>query len=308
MIDDTFRFEVSEEETGRRLDVVVAARRSDLSRAAVQTLIEEDRVRVNDASARASYRVRRGDTIKGEIVRTPSISAQPEVIPLEIVYQDQDLVVIDKPPGLVVHPAAGHQSGTLANALTALFPQTGDVGPAERPGIVHRLDKDTSGLMVVALTPVAHADLQRQIAARTAGRQYLALVRGRPLPESGIIDAPIGRDPSDRKRMAVHGVAGRPAATAYRTVERLEGFTLVEATLRTGRTHQIRVHFAATGHPIAGDSTYSGPRLPGLDRQFLHACKLSLRSPSTGRQLEFASELPPDLHSVLDRLREESRQ
>jgi 23S rRNA pseudouridine1911/1915/1917 synthase len=286
-----------------RLDVDIAEHVPELSRSAAQRLINDGKVLVNGRPEKASYRPTPGDKIDVELEAPPSLSARPEAIPLDVVYQDTDLAVIDKPAGMVVHPAAGHPGGTLANALVALFPSAGSAGPTVRPGIVHRLDKDTSGLIVVALSATAQQSLQRQIAHRTAKRSYLALVTGRPEPDSGVIDAPIGRDPKDRKRMATYGVAARDARTAFRVVETLPGVTLVEATLQTGRTHQIRVHFAAIGHPVVGDQVYGGESIFGLRRQFLHACYLALRSPTTGKDLEFRSRLPDDLASVLDRLR-----
>lgn len=290
---------VSPADAGNRLDSFLAAHLHDVSRSLASTLIRDGHVAVNGRPARPSYRVSPGDRISVRVVRPPSLSATPEDIPLDIVYQDQDLVVIEKPAGLVVHPAPGHAGGTLANALAARFPDTREVGAEERPGIVHRLDRDTSGLMVVALTPGAAADLQRQIASREAGRRYLALVAGHMTQPEGVIDAPIGRDVRDRKRMATHGAASRAARTSYRVLESLHGFDLVEATLHTGRTHQIRVHFAAVGHPVAGDATYGGPSVPGLARQFLHAYRLAVRSPSTGSRIELQSPLPGDLRRVL---------
>lgn len=296
-------FTVAAEEAGKRADVVVAEHVPDISRSLARALVDDERVRVNGKAVKPSHRVVTGDEVEVEVVLPASISAAPESIPLRIVYQDTDLAVIDKPAGMVVHPAAGHAGGTLANALAARFPQTRGVGLEDRPGIVHRLDKDTSGLMVVALNPAAHASLQRQIAAHTAGRRYLALAAGRLEPERGTIEAPIGRDPGNRKRMAVHGVAARPARTSYRVLEYLPGFSLLDVALHTGRTHQIRVHLAALGHPLAGDRTYHGAPLDALQRQFLHAYHLALRSPSTGRDLEFSSPLPADLEGVLAELR-----
>jgi 23S rRNA pseudouridine1911/1915/1917 synthase len=202
-----------------------------------------------------------------------------------------------------VHPAAGHESGTLANALLARFPAVAEVGQELRPGIVHRLDKDTSGLIAVALNPTAQASLQRQIAAREAERRYIALATGKVEPAEGTIEAPIGRDPANRKRMTVHGLAARPARTTYRVLEYVDGFTLLDIRLHTGRTHQIRVHFAAIGHPLAGDTTYHGASLPSLRRQFLHADRLTVRSPSSGKELHFYSPLPTDLQVVVDALR-----
>lgn len=296
-------FTAGPQEAGKRVDVAVAEYAPDLSRSTAQHLVAAGEVRVNGSTVKAARRLQAGDHVDVEISLSPALAAQPEEIPLTVVYQDADLAIIDKPAGLVVHPAAGHPSGTLANALAARFPQAREVGAEERPGIVHRLDKDTSGLLVVALNPAAHTALQRQIAARTAGRRYLALAAGHVTPPEGVIEAPIGRDPRNRKRMAAHGAAARPARTAYRVLNYLPGYTLLEARLDTGRTHQIRVHFAAGGHPLAGDRTYHGPTLPGLDRQFLHATELSLVSPSTGESLEFSSPLPADLARVLSELR-----
>jgi 23S rRNA pseudouridine1911/1915/1917 synthase len=301
-VTDPIVFKASEPDGDNRLDVVVTDHLSGVSRSLVRSLIDGGRVLVNGKVAKASYRAAPGDLIAVELILPPSLRAEPESIPLSIVYRDEDLAVLDKPAGLVVHPAAGHQTGTLANALVAMFPQTRSVGAEVRPGIVHRLDKDTSGLMVVALTPAAQASLQRQIAERSAGRWYVALATGRVTPERGVIDAPIGRDPADRKRMAVHGIAARPATTSYQVLDYAAGFTLLEARLQTGRTHQIRVHLAALGHPIAGDPVYRGAPLERLERQFLHAYRLTLRSPSSGRPLRFTSPLPPDLRAVLARL------
>ncbi len=295
---------VGDGEAGARLDAYLAGQLDRVSRSLAATLIRDGLVTVNGQVSRPAYRVITGDEISVSVVRPPSLTAAPEDISLSIVYQDADLVVIDKPAGLVVHPAPGHPGGTLANALAARFPATRGVGTEERPGIVHRLDRDTSGLMVVALSPAAHGDLQAQIASREASRKYLALATGHLDRAEGTIDAPIGRDLRDRKRMAVHGAASRQARTSFRVLESLPGFDLLEASLHTGRTHQIRVHFSAIGHPLAGDATYAGPALPGLHRQFLHAYRLGLRSPSSGKQLTFESPLPPDLATVLASLKQ----
>jgi 23S rRNA pseudouridine1911/1915/1917 synthase len=301
--DDFLQFKVAAEDDGRRVDAVVAERAGGLSRSLAQTLVREGSARVNGKTVRPAHRVQSGDIVDVSLLFPPSFSAEPQSIPLRVAYQDGDLAIIDKPAGLVVHPAAGHRSGTLANALAARFPDTQKVGSRDRPGIVHRLDKDTSGLIAVALNPRAHEFLQREIASRRAERLYLALVSGRPEADQATIDAPIGRDTRDRKRMAVHGAAARPASTSFRVVEELPGFTLVEAKLHTGRTHQIRVHLAAIGHPVAGDDVYRGQQLPGLSRQFLHAHRLSLRSPSRGDTIVAESPLPRDLHRVLESLR-----
>ena len=238
----------------------------------------------------------------------PSTS-RPRTIPLAVVYEDADLLVIDKPAGLVVHPAPGHPAGTLVNALLARCPDLAGIGGVQRPGIVHRLDKDTSGLIVVAKTQSAHDSLVRQLRDRGVVKRYLALVRGRPRPEQGTISAPIARDPRHRQRMGVVA-GGREAVSDYRVLEDLGAWSLLEVTIHTGRTHQIRVHLAYMGHPVAGDPVYGGRRggealPPGvrLDRQFLHAAVLGFRLPSTGEVCEFRAELPPDLREVLAALR-----
>lgn len=300
---DSVNFTIDEEGCTSRLDVVIARHIPSISRTTAGLLARDGHVRVNGREAKPSYRVNPGDRVEVDVVLPPSLSARPQEIPLSIVYRDGDLAIVDKPAGLVVHPSAGHEDGTLANALASRFPQTAGVGTQDRPGIVHRLDKDTSGLMVVALTAEAHVSLQHQIAERTAGRAYLALTAGRVEPEAGTIDAPIGRDPTNRKKMAIHGIASRPARTSYEVLEYLDEFSYLQARLHSGRTHQIRVHFAAIGHPLAGDAVYQGPAVPGLHRQFLHAYRLTLRSPGTGEQLEFVSPLPPDLRLILARLR-----
>jgi 23S rRNA pseudouridine1911/1915/1917 synthase len=300
---EKFSFEVRPDESGTRVDSLIARRRPDLSRSLARRLIDEGHVQVNEHLVKASYHVASSDRVSARLQLPASLTATPEDRPLNVVFQDQDFAVIDKAAGMVVHPSAGHPGGTLANALMYLFPGVAGVGTPQRPGIVHRLDKDTSGLMLVALTPHAHRSLQRQIAAHEATRRYVALVSGRMDPAAGIIDAPIGRDPQERRRMATYGVAARPARTTFRTVEEFPAFSLLEATLHTGRTHQIRVHLAAVGHPIAGDSLYRGTTVAGLARQFLHAYRLDLRSPSTNEQLHFSSEPPVDLQLVLRNLR-----
>lgn len=296
------RITAGPEQAGRRLDVVLAGELDGYTRSQVQALIGDGLVRLNGQPAKASSRVGDGAVLDVELDYRDDRRTQAEELPLNVVYEDHDMAVIDKPAGLVVHPAAGHAAGTLANALAFRFPATRDIGDTIRPGIVHRLDKDTSGLLAVALSRRGQASLQEQIASREMKREYLALAQGHVMPEVGRIEAPIGRDPENRKRMAPYGAAARPAQTSYRVLELLPGFTFLAARLHTGRTHQIRVHFAAIGHPIAGDLTYSGPRLPGLDRQFLHAHRLTLTLPATGEQREFESPLPDDLRVVLERL------
>lgn len=295
-------FRVAAEQAGTRLDVAVAAVVPNLSRTLARTLVENGKVVVDGNVRKPSHRLEVGDLVSVNVERPPSLSAAPEEMPLDIVYRDADMAVIDKPPGLVVHPAPGHPGGTLANGLLGLFPGSAGVGSEERPGIVHRLDKDTSGLIAVALSFTGQTSLQAQIADRSAERRYLALVSGRLTTAEGVIDAPIGRDERHRQRMAVHGIAAREARTRYRVLREFPAFSLVEARLDTGRTHQIRVHLAAIGHPVAGDAVYGGGALPGLNRQFLHAYRLTFRVPSTGERLTVSSELPADLQAVLDAL------
>ena len=285
-----------------RLDKFVAARLPDLSRSAVQRLIDGGFITVNGAHADAAHKVGPGDVIAVRVPPPAPATLEAEAIPLSVVYEDDDLIVIDKPAGLVVHPAAGHERGTLVNAILAHAPDLEGVGGETRPGIVHRLDKDTSGLIVVAKNDAAYRELQRQFKARSVKKAYLALVEGRLEPDEGIIDAPIARDRVHRQRMAVV-ISGRLSRTRYKVVKRYSGneYTLVEAYPETGRTHQIRVHFAWLGHPLVGDTVYGRkkPTLP-IERHFLHAARLTLCLPATGEERTFESPLPEDLQRVLD--------
>ncbi len=285
-----------------RLDKFVAARLPELSRTAVQRLIDEGFVMVNGAAGDAARKVGQGDVIDVRIPPPAPATIEAEDIPLQIVYEDADLIVIDKPAGLVMHPAAGHARGTLVNAILAHAPDLRGIGGETRPGIVHRLDKDTSGLIVVAKHDAAHRELQRQFKARSVKKVYLALVEGRVEPAQSSIDAPIARDRIHRKRMAV-SPDGRPSRTRYKVIGDWGLYSLVEAYPETGRTHQIRVHFAWLGHPLAGDTLYGRkkPSLP-IGRHFLHAARLTLRLPSTGEERTFESPLPEDLRQVLQRL------
>ena len=256
---------------------------------------------------KAGHKLKAGDLVSVEQPAPGPSGLQAESIPLNVIYEDADLLVIDKPASMVVHPAPGHSGGTLVNALLAHVPGLElDMGDEARPGIVHRLDKDTSGLMVVAKRRAAHDALSKQMAARTMRKEYLALVRGKPSPPSAVIEAPIARDPRDRQRMAVVE-GGRPARTRYSTEQVYGPYTLVRCVLETGRTHQIRVHMSSTGHPILGDPTYGKSTLKdaerlGLTRQFLHATKLGFTIPSTGQWREFDSPLPEELQRVLAQL------
>ena len=275
------------------------ARLCDLSRPQAHRLIADGLV-----IADGRVRVKPGDRVLGGerlTVRVPApLPAEPlpEAIPLAIVYEDEHMIVVDKPAGMPVHPGPGHTGHTLVNALLAHCPDLPGIGGVQRPGIVHRLDKDTSGLIIAAKTERAHHGLTRQLAERRMHKTYLALVEGRLQPDEALIDAPIGRDPSNRKRMRVHGAAAREAQTSYRVREHLKGYTYVEASPITGRTHQIRVHFASLGHPVVGDAVY-GRQTSLVARQFLHAWRLTLHHPIDGRELSFEAPLAPDLQEAL---------
>ena len=287
-------------EDGQRLDAFLAESLSDLSRTRIQRLIADGRVTVDSERVRPSHRLAAGQAVAVALPEPASDALKPQPALLTVVHEDADLIVVDKPPGLTVHPAAGQADGTLANALLALYPEVEGVGGPRRAGIVHRLDKGTSGLLVAAKNEAAHASLTAQFKDRLVSKRYTALVVGSLSEERAVIEAPIGRHPRQRQRMAVVD-DGRPAATPYRVLERYRGYTLVEASPKTGRTHQVRVHFASIRHPLAGDATY-GRRLPELDRQFLHAAFLAFRHPRSGETVEFRSELPPDLRRFLQSL------
>ena len=280
-----------------RLDQYLASLDLGLTRSRLRQLIDSGDVLVNGAAVKAAHRVRPGDRVRVSVPPPRPSVAVPQDIPLTVVYQDADLVVIDKPAGLAAHPGPGHPDRTLVNGLLALCPDIQGIGGQIRPGIVHRLDKDTSGLMMAAKTEAAHHHLSQQIKDRTVQKGYLALVVGVPSPDSGVIDAPIGRDPRRRTRMAVTA-DGRESRTGYRVLECAGRFTLLELQLHTGRTHQARVHLSWLGHPLLGDSVY-GRRSPLLPRHFLHAHSLAFAHPSTGESLQFRSPLPRDLETAL---------
>lgn len=280
----------------------------DLSRSRIQNLIEQGQVQLNDRVCTSKkVTVKPGDRITVEIPDAQPLDLQPEDIPLDILYEDDSLLIINKPAGLVVHPAPGHAGGTLVNALLAHCPNLPGIGGVQRPGIVHRLDKDTTGAIAIAKTDFAQQHLQAQLKAKTARREYLGVVYGVPKSESGTVDFPIGRHPVDRKKMAVVSVekGGRSAVTHWQTLERLGNYTLMHFQLETGRTHQIRVHCAALGHPIVGDPVYSsghsvGVNLPG---QALHAWKLKLQHPMSGEFIEAIAPLPASFTTLLQVLR-----
>ena len=289
------------DQEGERLDVFLARRLLMLSRTAAQRLIDGGYVRVEGELERASFRLPFGAMVQIWPEASVAARAEPEAIPLDVLYEDAALIVVNKPPGLTVHPAPGHHDGTLVNALLAHWPDLGKIGDAIRPGIVHRLDKDTSGVMMAAKNEPALHHLQQQIRAHTVEKRYLAMVAGVPDPAEGSIEAPIGRDPRDPKRMAIV-TGGRAARSEYHVVEAFADAALVAVRLITGRTHQIRVHLAAIGHPILGDPIY-GERSAIIDRQALHAAVLAFDHPVRGDRLRFEAPLPADMQALLTALR-----
>jgi len=294
---------VGEEMEGERLDAFITVNIEQLSRSMVKNLIGENKVLVNGEARRASYRVKEGEEVIVEVPEVKEVNIRPEKIPLEIIYQDKDLAVVNKPKGLVVHPAHGNWSGTLVNALLYHIKDLSGINGELRPGIVHRLDKDTSGVMVVAKNDAAHRRLAEQIKDHTINREYIALVHGIIKEGLGTIEAPVGRSKADRKKMAVTA-GGKPAVSEYRVMERFDNYTLVKVRLLTGRTHQIRVHFSYIGHPVAGDPLY-GPAKKhlGLHSQALHAYLLGFQHPSTGEYMEFTSPLPDYFAGILLKLK-----
>lgn len=283
-----------------RLDRFLSLQKTGLSRSRLHALIAAGMAQLNGQPARPAQKVKAGDRIILTIPPAREASLTPQDMPLSVIYQDDALLVLDKPAGISVHPGPGHPDGTLVNGLLAHCPDLPGIGGILRPGIVHRLDKDTSGLMVVAKTEPAHRRLSAQLKARQVDKGYLALAVGIVEPPQGIIDAPIARDPRHRQRMAVVP-GGRPARTAYQTRQQFNNHTLLELRLETGRTHQIRVHLSHLGHPLLGDAAY-GKASPLLSRHFLHACRLGFRHPDNGQPLQFQSELPPELAAVLPEL------
>lgn len=288
------------EEANVRLDQFLAAQQTGLTRSRLQALISEGFVRLNGGPAKPAQKVRRGDRVHLLVPPPRELDLLAQTIPLTLKYQDAELAVVDKPAGLSVHPGPGHPDGTLVNALLALCPDIVGVGGAVRPGIVHRLDKDTSGLIVAAKTETAHQSLSLQFKGRAVTKGYRSLVTGLLALDEGRIDAPIARHPRNRKKMAVLS-SGKEARTRYRVIRRIAGHTLLELYPQTGRTHQIRVHLAYLGHPLLGDAVY-GKRSQLLDRHFLHAHHLGFRHPVSGELLEFHSALPGDLQRALDAL------
>ena len=309
--DSLERLEVTDEHNGVRLDHYITAVLPERSRSQIQRLIRDDHVQLNQKHVRASHAVHIGDVVEIEIPATVAATPSAEALPLTILHDDPDLVVVNKPPGMVVHPAAGHESGTLVNALLHHVTDLSGIGGERRPGIVHRLDRGTSGVMVVAKHDTAHAELSRQFADREVEKDYVALVWGL-LNTGRRIDAPLGRDPSNRQKMSTRARRARTAVTRVTGTERLRGLTLATIAIATGRQHQIRVHLNSIGHPVVGDAVYGGLRrhlaadhrtLATLERPFLHAYRLAFSHPRDGRRVEFRADVPDDLQHVLDDLR-----
>ncbi|MBW1740892.1 MAG: RluA family pseudouridine synthase [Deltaproteobacteria bacterium] len=309
-------FTTTESEAGHRLDTVVATRQPTLSRSFVSRLIHAGHITVNGLTKKPGYLTKVGDVVRSEIPSLQPITCQPEPISLSILYEDGDVIVLNKPPGLVVHPAPGHQSQTLVNALLYHCRDLEGIGGKQRPGIVHRLDKNTSGTLVVAKNEMAHEDLSQQFKKRQVRKQYLSLVYGEMKASAGVINLPIGRHPTNRKKMSTKSCRSRPAETQWKIKEAFSGVTLLEIHLKTGRTHQVRVHCAAIGHPVVGDATYGGKKrwkdlVPGpmqnifkaIRRQMLHAWELTFMHPRTKKWMSFKSPVPEDMASVLESLR-----
>lgn len=297
---------VQPEEVGQRLDRYLVGMLPELSRTHIQQLISDEAIQVNGRASKPGYALRVGDEILIDLsaASAPANQVKPRPLPLDIVYEDEDLLVINKAPGMVVHPAPGHYEDTLVNALLAYYPDLQTAETEQRPGIVHRLDRDTSGLLIVAKNARAQAALVEQMQRHEIKKRYLALVEGVIALDQGSIDAPIGRDPRHRQQMAITASGSREARTHFRVLERFARHTLLLLELETGRTHQIRVHLKAIGHPVVGDPTYgSGNVIRGsqLRRQFLHASQLQFAHPIIGAPLQFEAPLPADLQAVLDR-------
>lgn len=290
------------EDAGTRADVFLAAKLG-VSRSSMQKLLEDGRVKRGEKIIKANYKVRAGEMFVVDIPEPEPIEAVPENIPLDIIYEDDDVVVLNKARGMVVHPAPGNYTGTLVNALLYHCSNLSGINSAIRPGIVHRLDKDTSGIMIVAKNDAAHISLSQQIQSKTAVRTYIAVVRGNIKTDSGTIETQIARDKTDRKKMTVVKEGGRDAITDYEVLERFGKYTLVRCKLRTGRTHQIRVHMEYLGYPLVGDPKYSPMKTPfGIKGQALHSHTLEFTHPRTGERMKFEAPLPEDMHKIITRL------
>lgn len=302
-------FYITEEEEGERLDKYIASAAEELSRSYIQRLIRDGAVFVNHKPVKTSYIISAGDVISLKAPEPEPLEAEPEAIPLDILYEDTQLIVVNKPKGMVVHPAAGHKSGTLVNALLYhCGAELSGINGIMRPGIVHRIDKDTTGTLVVCKTDEAHAALAKQLKEHSITRKYRAIIHGVFKEDSGTIDAPIGRNPKDRKKMAVipkeSPASAKSAVTHWKVLERFQSYSYIECQLETGRTHQIRVHMASVGRPLLGDTVYGAPKCPvaGLIGQTLHAMTLGFLHPVTDKYMEFIAPLPEYFEELLKKL------
>lgn len=300
-----YTFVAEKEDEGQRIDIFLAENMEGFSRSGVQKLMAGKNILLNGGAAKANARLREKDVIDVQVPEAKEVEILPEPIPLDILYEDGDVIVVNKPQGMVVHPAPGHFSGTLVNALLYhCGEELSGINGEKRPGIVHRIDRDTSGVLMAAKTNAAHLSLAAQLAEHSITRKYNAVVFNGFAEDEGTVDKPIARNPQDRKKMAVTSKGGRRAVTHYRVLERLEKFTLIEAQLETGRTHQIRVHMASIGHPLLGDLVYGSKKQPFLlAGQTLHARVLGFQHPITGEYMEFEAPLPPYFETLLERLR-----
>jgi 23S rRNA pseudouridine1911/1915/1917 synthase len=300
---DVIQFHIDAEYDNERIDKVIAALNEEWSRSKVQQWIKDGLVTVNDQHVKANYKSSAGDVVVIRLPEPEPLHVEPENIPLDIYYEDADVLVVNKPRGMVVHPAPGHMRGTLVNALLAHCTDLSGINGVLRPGIVHRIDKDTSGLLMVAKNDMAHQSLVDQLVKKTVTRKYKAIVHGVIPHDYGTIDAPIGRDKRDRKKMTVTEENGKEAVTHFRVLERFRHYTFVECQLETGRTHQIRVHMKYIGYPLAGDPQYGPKKTLPIDGQALHAGVLGFTHPRTGEYLEFEAPLPPEFEEILQWLR-----
>ena len=301
---ENFELKIEQEQTGLRIDKYLSDELEGISRSYIQKLMEEQHITVNQKSVKSNYKLRNNDIIQVSIPDPEELSIEPENIPLSILYEDEHLLVVDKPKGMGVHPAAGHTTGTLVHALLYhCKDQLSGINGVLRPGIVHRIDQNTTGALVICKTDNAHKDLAEQLKVHSITRKYRAIVHGNVKEDSGTVHTTIGRDPKDRKKMAAN-VNGKDAVTHYQVLERFGNYTYMEFTLETGRTHQIRVHMKSIGHPILGDDIYGPAKCPfSLEGQTLHAMVLGFIHPATGKYMEFSAPLPEYFENLLTKLR-----